>query len=232
MLNFECQMNRSWHCRHHIRIRPEEAFAVEVDHVVGVFGNPDFGFPGDVGEEGLHGAAVLEGGDEDQARLAAGEEVLEFLAALAVHRAGAGDGFDEQEPVSFGVMDDDIRNLGGGIQGDAERGQGSGMEVGTLSFGIADAENDRAGSPAVAEYLNDGFDKHSPTTSWCAAVSTAARHEQGSHKVGHGFRREELTEFLLTTSGVCCGRDVHGVTLASKAYSSFALLTGWTLAWF
>lgn len=62
-----------------------------MDHVVGVIGNPDFGFPGDVREEGLHGAPVLEGGDEDEARLAVGEEVFEFLAALAVHRAGAGD---------------------------------------------------------------------------------------------------------------------------------------------
>ncbi len=34
--------------RHYIRIRPEEPLAVEVDHVVGVFGDPDFGFPGDV----------------------------------------------------------------------------------------------------------------------------------------------------------------------------------------
>ena len=38
--------------RHHIRIRPEEALAVEVDHVVGVIGDPDLGFPGDVRENG------------------------------------------------------------------------------------------------------------------------------------------------------------------------------------
>ena len=217
MSNFEFRIRRSWLWWHHIRIRAEEAFAVEVDHVVGVLGDPDFGFPGDVGEEGLHCAAGFEGGHEDEASLAAGEEVLEFLPALSVHRAGAGDGFDEQEPVSFGVMDDDIGNLGGGIQGDAERCHGSGMEVDTVSLGIADAENHRTGSPAVAENLNDGFDKHSPTTSWCAAVSTAARPEHGSHEVSHRFRREELTEFLLATSGVCCGRDVHFVMLASKA---------------
>ena len=34
---------------------------------------------------------------KDEARFAAGEEVFEFLAALAVHWARAGDGFDEQE---------------------------------------------------------------------------------------------------------------------------------------
>ena len=83
-------MTLSWLCWHHIWIRPEKPLAVEVDHVVGVFGDPDFGFPGDVRDEGLHGAAVLEGGDEHEARFAAGEQVFEFLAALAVHRAGAG----------------------------------------------------------------------------------------------------------------------------------------------
>ncbi len=62
-----------------------------MDHVVGVIGNPDFGFPGDVREEGLHGAPVLEGGDEYEARFAAGEQVFEFLAALAVHRTDAGE---------------------------------------------------------------------------------------------------------------------------------------------
>ena len=50
--------------RHHVRIRPEETLPVEVDHVVGVFGDPDFGFPGDVWDEGLHGAAAFEGGDK------------------------------------------------------------------------------------------------------------------------------------------------------------------------
>ena len=80
---------------HHVRIRPEETLTVEVDHVVGVFGDPDFGFPGDVGEEALHGAAGLEGGNENKARFAAGEKVFKFLAAFAVNRAGAGDGFNE-----------------------------------------------------------------------------------------------------------------------------------------
>jgi hypothetical protein len=46
--------------------------------------------------------------------LAAGEAVLEFLPSSAVHRPASGDGFDEQEPVSRGIMDNDIRNLGGG----------------------------------------------------------------------------------------------------------------------
>jgi len=59
--------HQSWH---HIRVGAEEAFAVEVDHVFRVVGDPYFGFPGDVGDERLHGAAVFECGDEDQACLA------------------------------------------------------------------------------------------------------------------------------------------------------------------
>ena len=110
--------------RHHIRIRTEESLVVEVDHVVGVFGDPDFGFPGDVRDEGLHGAAVLEGGDEHEVSFGAGEQVFEFLAAPIIHRSGSDHGLDEQEPVLGFVVDDDIGNLGGGIQGDSERGQG------------------------------------------------------------------------------------------------------------
>ena len=34
-----------WSC---IRIRAKETFAVEMDHVIRVFGNPHLGFPGDV----------------------------------------------------------------------------------------------------------------------------------------------------------------------------------------
>lgn len=159
-------MSNRWH---HIRIRPEAPFAVEVDHVVGVFGDPDFGFPGDVGEEGLHGAAGFEGGDKDEARLAAGEEVLEFLAALAVHRAGAGDGFDGTNTVALFAA-----------PGDKCRGECAGA-----SAGIEQAHGSRK------------------------------RPEHGSHEVSHRFRREELAEFLLAISGVCCGRDFHGVVQAS-----------------
>ena len=47
--------------RHRVRIGPEETLPVEVDLAVGVFGDPDFGLPGDVRDEALHGAAILEG---------------------------------------------------------------------------------------------------------------------------------------------------------------------------
>ena len=81
--------------RYHVWIRPKEPFAVKVDHVVRVIGDPDFRFPRDVRDEGLHGAASLKRGDEDEARFATREQFLEFLAAFAIHWTGTGDGFDE-----------------------------------------------------------------------------------------------------------------------------------------
>jgi len=156
MSNVECRMSQSWH---HIGIRPQEPLAVEVYHVVGIIRDPDLGLPGDVRDEGLHGAAGLESGDEDEAGFASSEQVFEFLAALAVHRAGAGDGFDEQEPVLGGVVDDDIGNLGGGIQSDSERGQASGFEVDELVLGVADVKNHAAWREGGAEVFDDGFDE-------------------------------------------------------------------------
>jgi len=153
-------MSQSWH---HVWIRPEEPLAVEVDHVVGVFGDPDFGFPGDVRDEGLHGAAGLEGGDEDEARFAAGEEVFEFLATLAVDWGGADDGFDEQEPVLGGVVDDDIGNLGGGMQGDSERGQACGIVVGELVLGVGEVEHVAAGSEGGTELFDYRLHQQAPT---------------------------------------------------------------------
>ena len=41
--------------RHHIGIRSQESFPVEVDQVVWGFGDPDFGFPGDVRKEAAEG---------------------------------------------------------------------------------------------------------------------------------------------------------------------------------
>jgi hypothetical protein len=45
--------NGYWRCgrSRHVRIRPQEAFAVEVHHVVGFVGDPHFRFPGNAAEE-------------------------------------------------------------------------------------------------------------------------------------------------------------------------------------
>lgn len=140
---------------HHVRIRPEEPLAIKVDHVVGVFGAPDVGFPGDVGEVGLHGFAVLEGGDEDQACFAACEQSLEFLASAGIHGAVVDDGLDEDEPVPGGVVEDEIGKPCVGGDGEAEGGQGFRIVMDALAFVIAEAEDDGAGIPAGAEYFDD-----------------------------------------------------------------------------
>ena len=105
--------------------------------------------------ERLHGAAVLEGSDEHQPRLAAGEQILEFLAALAIHRPGAGDRLDEQEPVLGGVVDDDIGNFGGSIQSDSQLGQAFGLHVNELVFGVANVNDHATGSEGRTEVFND-----------------------------------------------------------------------------
>lgn len=130
-----------------------------MNHVVGVFGDPDFGFPGDVGDEFLHCAAVFEGGDENGACLATGEQVFEFLATFAIHGAGTGHGFNEEEPVLGAVVDDDIGNLGGGVQGDTERGKACGFQVDEFVLSVADVEDLAAGGEGGAELLDDGLDK-------------------------------------------------------------------------
>ena len=103
-----------WSC---IRIRAKETFAVEVDHVVWIFGNPHLGFPCDVRQERLHGAAGLKGSHKNQPCLATREQLLEFLSSLAINRPCAGYRFNEQQLVLCPVMNDHIRNLRGGSQG-------------------------------------------------------------------------------------------------------------------
>jgi hypothetical protein len=44
--------------RHHIWIRPKESFAIEVDHVVSVFDDPDLGFTSDMSDQSLRSVAV------------------------------------------------------------------------------------------------------------------------------------------------------------------------------
>jgi pyruvate carboxylase len=56
--------------------------AIEMDHVIGIFGDPNFGFPRELRQKGLHGATSLEGRHEHQTRRAASEETFKVLAAL------------------------------------------------------------------------------------------------------------------------------------------------------
>lgn len=108
---------------HHVGIGAEESFAVEVDQVVGGFGDPDFGFPGDVREETAHGVSRREGRHEDQTGGGTSEEFFQFLATLAIDGAGARDRFDQDEPIAARVVDDDVWHLRGGGDCDAEAAQ-------------------------------------------------------------------------------------------------------------
>jgi len=48
----------------------QESLAVKVDHVSGVFRDPDFRFLSDMGQKRLHGTAGFECGNENKASLA------------------------------------------------------------------------------------------------------------------------------------------------------------------
>jgi len=82
--------------RQHVRIRTQKTLAVEMNQVVRVFGDPYFGFPRDMRQERLHRSAAFKSSDEDKARFAPSEQLLEFLATFAVNWTRTGDGFDKQ----------------------------------------------------------------------------------------------------------------------------------------
>jgi hypothetical protein len=57
------------------------------------------------------------------------------------------------------VVDDDIGNLGGGIQSHAERGKRFCMKVDKVSPRVADTEDGGTGRPTGAEHFDDGFNQ-------------------------------------------------------------------------
>lgn len=133
--------------------------------MVGGFGDPDLGFPRDLAEEGLHGFTGLEGGHEDEARRGTFEQLFQLRAAFAVHRAGAGDGFDEDEPVAFHVVDDDVGHLCGGLQNDSDSCEVGGVEVEELALGVAEVDHQATGSEDGREVFDDSFDEQAPAKS-------------------------------------------------------------------
>jgi hypothetical protein len=105
---------------------------VEVDHVVGGLCDPDFGFPGDVVEVAEEPRPVEERGHEHQPRRGACEELFELGHALGVDGSVAGDGFDEDEPVSLFDVEDDVGHLAVLFDGDAELSETPLVEIGPL----------------------------------------------------------------------------------------------------
>jgi len=77
-----------WTCPEHVRVRPEEPLAVEMDEMVGIFCNPNFGFPGNLREEALHGSARLECRHKDKAGMA----TIRLHFPLQRHLVGLDDG--------------------------------------------------------------------------------------------------------------------------------------------
>ena len=104
-----------------------------MNHVVRVFRDPHLGFPCNVRQERLHRAAGFKGSDKNQTRFAAREQLFEFLATLSVHRPRTGDGFNKQQPILCGVMNDDIGYLCGGAQSDSKRGKDNSFDERTCS---------------------------------------------------------------------------------------------------
>ena len=127
-----------WSC---IRIRAKETLTVEMDHVIRIFGNPHLGLPGNMRQKGLHGAAGLKGGHENQPCLAVREQLLEFLASLAINRPCAGHRLDEQQPILCCLVDDHVRNLRCGIQCHSQRGQILRLKMDELVLRVTDVEH-------------------------------------------------------------------------------------------
>ena len=75
------------------------------------------------------------------------------------------------------VVDDDIGNLGGGIQGDTERCQARGLQMDELVFGVADVEDHAAGGEGGAEVFDDGLDEQAPAK-FGRVVQSAIRETQ------------------------------------------------------
>ena len=141
--------------RHHIRIRPKKSFAVEVNQVIGIFGDPHLFLPGDLPQETLHRTPCLKRGREHQPSLAVFEKFLQFIAAFPIHRASARDGFDQQQPLAFRVMHDNIGHLRRWRDDDAQSFEICRFKMQEFALGIVDVNDRRARCKARTELLDD-----------------------------------------------------------------------------
>jgi len=82
--------------------------------------DPDLSLPGDVGQVLSHCFPVQKGGHEDEASGRSREKIFELIVSKHVDRAMGGHRFDENEPVLFGAVDDNVRHLAVWIDLDAE----------------------------------------------------------------------------------------------------------------
>ncbi|MEO8613528.1 MAG: hypothetical protein ABI600_00180 [Luteolibacter sp.] len=86
----------------------KKSSAIVMDHVIGLGGNPDFGFPSDELRAAAVGRAIWKGGEEDQVFPGRSEVCFEFRPAGLVHVAGLGRCINKEQPVALLVMNDYI----------------------------------------------------------------------------------------------------------------------------
>src|SRR5208282_2578510 len=80
---------------HYIGIRAEKPLSVEMNQMLRVFGNPHFGFPGNLREKTPHDFSRGKRGDKNKASFATSEQLLQFLPPLSVNRASTRNGFNQ-----------------------------------------------------------------------------------------------------------------------------------------
>jgi hypothetical protein len=127
-----------------------------MNQVRGGVSYPDFHFPRDVAEIAAHGRPVGEGGHINQAGRRLGEKPPKLCMAFSVHGAVTGDGFDQQQPVPFRVIQNNVRHLAMGIDTDAKLCQQHRVEVTPLLARVAGIDQDASGNKTRPEVLNDG----------------------------------------------------------------------------
>src|SRR5579859_7329916 len=91
-----------------ILIGAEETLSVEVNEVTWCVRNPDLGFPSDFREVFHHCSAINKRSDKDQSRLSPFEQGFEFVVSFNVNGAMTGDRLNENEPVLFRIVDNNI----------------------------------------------------------------------------------------------------------------------------
>ena len=130
-----------------------------MNHVVRCVGDPDFGFPGDGGVEVGKGLAVGKGGDEHEAGTGGGEELAQFVFPLLIDGTVRGDGFDDNEPVSFDIMNKNVGGFAAGCEFDSEFCQREVVTENFLVGGVAEEKNAGPADEAWCEFFDDGADQ-------------------------------------------------------------------------
>ncbi len=143
---------------HELGIGTEETLAVEVDHVVRGVCDPDFGFPSDGGVEAGKGLAVGKCGDEYETGACGGKELGQFVFSLLIDGAMGGDGFDDDEPVAFHIMNKNVGGFASGCEFDSEFCQCEVVAENFFVGCVAEKKDARLADEAWGELFDDRTD--------------------------------------------------------------------------